>query len=109
MNWNIDTLWFDVCLVTALTSVGSIFFGHFEEHTPKWRRVLKLLLFVGLVVLITSTIGRLWTYVFLGAMLAAVAVVHGFVLPSKGINGLTAKPRDKYYRLRGWERYLDSR
>lgn len=105
--WSTDTIWFDVSLVTGLTAVGSIFFGHFEEHTPKIKRVFKLFFFVALVITITLTVGRLWTYLFLAGMLVAVVIVHGFILPSKGINGLTGKPRDKYYKLRGWEHHLD--
>jgi len=28
--------------------------------------------------------------------------VHAIWLPSKGINGWTGEPKDKYYELRGW-------
>jgi hypothetical protein len=30
--------------------------------------------------------------------------IHAVWLPSKGINGWTAEPRDKYYQLRGWKK-----
>jgi hypothetical protein len=102
--WNIDTYWFDVSLITGLTAFGSIYFGHFEEHTPKWRRVMKLIFFILLAVSISATAGRVWTLVFVGLCLVAVFIVHAIILPSKGINGLTGEPKEKYYKFRGWEK-----
>jgi hypothetical protein len=32
-----------------------------------------------------------------------VLIIHGWWLPKKGINGLTAEPKEKYYELRGWK------
>jgi hypothetical protein len=107
MDINIDTLWFEIAMVCGLTAFGSIFFGHFEEHTPKFRRVLKLLMFILIVVLISKYAGRVWALGFLGALLLGVVYIHGFWLPSKGINGLTGEPKRKYYELRGWTRFLD--
>jgi hypothetical protein len=104
--FNTDTPWFDVSLITGITAFGSIYFGHFELHTPKWRRVLKLIFFIALAVLITTFAGRTWTYILLAVMMLALVVVHGFILPSKGINGLTGEPKEKYYKLRGWEKYI---
>jgi hypothetical protein len=105
--WSTDTYWFDISLITGITAFGSIWFGHFELHTAKWRKVLKLFVLIAIVVGITATVGRLWTYVFLGAMMLGVVVVHGIVLPRKGINGITGEPKEKYYRFRGWEKYLE--
>jgi hypothetical protein len=104
--WSTDTFWFDVSLITGITALGSIYFGHFELHTPKWRRVVKLIMFIVIAVTLTATAGRMWTFIFLGVMLLAVVVVHVFVLPSKGINGLTGEPKEKYYKFRGWDKYL---
>ena len=104
--WNIDTIWFDISLITCMFAFGHIFFGHFEVHTPKWRKALKLVLFICLVVTITSTVGRVWTLGFLGVMTLAVVIIHAIVLPSKGINGWTGEPKEKYYKMRGWEKYL---
>ena len=104
---NINTLWFEVAIVCGITAFGSIFFGHFEEHTPKYRRVLKLILFNVVVVLLSKYLGRIWSFGFLGICLLGVVYVHGFWLPRKGINGLTGKPKSKYYKLRGWEKFLD--
>lgn len=95
--------WFEIAFVCGLTAVGTILMGHFEERTPKWRRVAKLALFCALSVLISATAGRAWFFGFLGALTAAVLVIHLWWLPQQGINGWTAEPRDKYYRLRGWK------
>ena len=104
--WNTDTIWFDISLITCMFAFGHIFFGHFEVHTPKWRKALKLILFICLVVVITSTVGRIWTLGFLGVMTLLVVIIHAFVLPAKGINGWTAEPKEKYYKMQGWEKYL---
>jgi len=104
--WNTNTFWFDLSLITGITAIGQIFFGHFELHTPRWRRVLKLFAFMGLMVAISATAGRMWSLVFLGAMLSGVLIVHALVLPARGINGWTGEPKEKYYKMRGWEKHL---
>jgi len=35
--------WFEVALAAAIFAVDNILFGHFEERTPKWRRVMKVM------------------------------------------------------------------
>jgi hypothetical protein len=102
--WNTDSLWLEVAVVSLITAFGSIFFGHFEVHTPKWRKVLKLLFFILVTVSLSATVGRIWAFAFLGFTLLMVAFIHAIWLPSKGINGWTAEPKDKYYELRGWKK-----
>lgn len=104
--WSTDTIWFDISLITGIFAFGQIYFGHFEVHTPKWRKALKLILFISIAVTITATVGRAWTFGFLGVMTLFVIIVHAFILPSKGINGWTGEPKEKYYKMRGWEKYL---
>lgn len=104
--WNTDTIWFDISLITSMFAFGHIYFGHFELHTPKWRKALKIVLFTGIAIAITSTVGRVWLFGFLGVMTLFVIIVHAFVLPAKGINGWTGEPREKYYKMRGWEKHL---
>jgi hypothetical protein len=97
-------IWIDIAAMTTLFAVGNILFGHFEERTPKWRRVLKLFVITSLVALISSTAGRAWSMALVGAMFGMVVVIHGWWLPKRhGINGWTAEPKDKYYALRGWK------
>ena len=100
--WNTDSLWFEVTVVTGIFAFGSIFFGHFEQHTPRWRKVLKLVLFIAITAGLSAFLGRAWALGFLGLCLLAVFYIHAVWLPSKGINGWTGEPRDKYYALRGW-------
>ena len=96
-------LWIDVAVMATLFALGNILFGHFEERTPKWRRVLKFFMMVAAVTAISSTAGRAWSASLVGLLLGIVAVIHGWWLPKQGINGFTAEPRDKYYALRGWK------
>ena len=96
-------MWMDIAIVASIFALGNILFGHFEEHTPKWRRLLKFFLFTALVALISTTLGSVWVYGLLGLLSLGVLYIHGLWLPSKGINGWTAEPKDRYYALRGWK------
>jgi hypothetical protein len=96
--------WFELAVVFGITAFGGIFFGHFEERTPRWRKVLKLILIGLMSVTVSATAGRTWFFVMLGAMIVFVVIIHAWWLPKKGINGWTAEPKDKYYALRGWKR-----
>jgi hypothetical protein len=102
--WNTESLWVEVAVVSTITAVGSIFFGHFEERTPKWRKVLKLLSFIIGTTVISAAAGRIWAFTFIGISLLIVVYVHAIWLPRKGINGWTGEPKDKYYELRGWKK-----
>lgn len=95
-------MWFEVAVISTMFAIGNIVFGHFEEHTPRWRRLLKMALVMAASVWISSTFGRAWFWGFLGAMALPVVVIHAWWLPRQGINGWTGEPREKYYALRGW-------
>jgi hypothetical protein len=97
-------IWIDVAVVAMMFAVGSIVFGHFEEGTPKWRRVLKLFVFTGLVALISSTAGRIWSAALVTSVVGAAALIRAWWLPKHGIDPWTGEPKDKYYALRGWKR-----
>lgn len=97
--WHIDTLWFDVAMVMSIFAIGTILFGHFEEHKPKWRRVLKVVIVLALVVGISGTVGRTWAYAVLSLPLIGAAIIHLWWLPKHGINGWTGEPKEKYYEL----------
>jgi hypothetical protein len=101
--WRTDTLWFDVAVVMTIFAVGSILFGRFEEHKPRWRRVLKVAVVLAVTLALATTMGRLWAYGVLMLPLLGAAWAHLYWLPKHGINGWTAEPRDKYLELvRGW-------
>jgi len=96
--------WFEIAVVCGLTALGTILLGHWEERTPKWRRVAKLAILCGVSVLLSATLGRAWFFGLLGVMLLAALIIHGWWLPYRhGINGWTGEPREKYYKLRGWQ------
>lgn len=98
-SMTLNTLWFDVALVFALFAVGNILFGHFEQHHPKWRRLLKVALFLTLVVALSATIGRGWGLGLLAVSLLGTAYIHLVWLPRNGVNGWTGEPRERYLAL----------
>jgi cadmium resistance protein CadD (predicted permease) len=99
--WHTDTYWFDVAIATTCLMLGHLFFGRFVEHNPRWRRLLKSVLGIVLLVGTSVVAGRVWMFVELGAIVLGVLVVHGWWLPRKGVNGWTAEPRERYYEIIG--------
>jgi hypothetical protein len=95
-------MWYEIAIVANIFAVGNILFGHFEEGTPKWRRLCKMLLVMGISVAISACFGRIWFWTFLGCMILPAVYIHAWWLPSRGINGWTGEPKDRYYELRGW-------
>jgi hypothetical protein len=101
MDWRTNTFWFDVAVAAFLLMLGHLYFGRFEEHRPRWRRLAKSLLGVAMVVATTAYFGRTWTLLLIAAIGVGVLVVHGWWLPRHGVNGWTAEPRARYYELLG--------
>jgi len=99
--WNIETAWFDVAIIMSMFAVGNILFGHFEEHKPKWRRLLKVAIFLAMTLVLSYLRLRWMIYTFISAVLIVVAYLHLRWLPSHGINGWTGEPKEKYYELLG--------
>ena len=97
-------MWMAVAVTAAIFAIGNILFGHFNERTPKWKRVTKVVLILVLVRIISDEAGPACGLAPIALMLVLAAVVHLWWLPPHGINGLTGEPRDKYYELRGWTR-----
>ena len=95
--------WFEVAIVATIFAVGNILFGHFEERTPKWRRVLKVFLFLAVTRVVSVELGRPWSYLVIVLPLVFALVIHLWWLPRKGINGWTGEPKVRYYELRGWK------
>lgn len=79
--------------------MGSILFGHFEEHKPKWRRLLKLVLVLCVVLTVSATLGRIWSYSLLAIPLLGAAYIHLRWLPAHGVNGWTGEPKERYLEL----------
>ncbi len=101
-TWRTDPLWLDVAVFLFLVLVGHVLLGHFEEHKPKWRRVLKVTLALALFVTIGFAAGRPWAWVSIALpAVVGVLIVHGWWLPKHGIDGWTGEPRQKYLELVG--------
>lgn len=99
--WQADSLWFEVAIVMAIAGVGSILLGHFEEHKPKWRRLLKIAIILAAVLTVSATVGRIWAFGLLALLLVVALFLHAWWLPKHGVNGWTGEPRERYYELIG--------
>ena len=97
--WSLDTRWFDLAVVMSIFAFGSILFGLFEQHKPRGRRVLKVIIVSGVFLLVAETAGRAAAYALLAIPLVVAAYAHLIWLPKHGINGWTGEPRDKYLEL----------
>jgi hypothetical protein len=84
--WATNTLWVEIAVVSIMFLLGHIFLGHFEERSPKWRKLLKYVLTVCIILAISVLAGRTYAFIVLGAALIPVFYVHGIMLPKKGIN-----------------------
>lgn len=102
--WSTNTLWFEVAIVSILLLLGHIFLGHFEERSPKWRKLLKYVITLAIVISLSTFFGRATAFMVLGISLIPVVYIHAVLLPKKGINGWTGEPKSKYYEFRGWSR-----
>ena len=97
--WIRNSYWFDLALYFGMVALGSICFGRFEDWKPRWRRVLKIVIFTVLFTGLLQLGGRPLAWGVLGALLLVVIYLHAVWLPLHGINGWTAEPRDKYLDL----------
>jgi hypothetical protein len=104
--WNTNTLWFEVAIVSIFFLFGHIFLGHFEERSPKWRKVIKYFITLVIIISISVFFGRAIAFVILGLALIPVIYIHSVLLPKKGINGWTGEPKSKYYEFRGWDKNI---
>ena len=104
--WHTNTLWFEISIVTITILLGHIFLGHFEERSPKWRKVVKWLAAIAIVVFISIFFGRTIALIVFGSFFIPVVYIHGVLLPKKGINGWTGEPKSKYYEFRGWSKNI---
>jgi protein-S-isoprenylcysteine O-methyltransferase Ste14 len=75
--WNINTLWFEVSVVTIFYLLGNIYFGHFEERSPKWRKVAKYIVTLIIIIVISVYAGRTVAMIVLGASIIPIVYIHG--------------------------------
>lgn len=104
-----NTLWFEISVVSVIYALGNILMGHFEEQTPKIRRVSKYLLTLLIICSVSAYFGRATAMLLLSSFILPLLYVHGYYLPKKiGINGWTGEPKSKYYEFRKWNKDLFS-
>jgi len=104
--WSTDSLWLEISIVTIFFLFGHIYFGHFEERSPKWKKVLKYVITLGIILTLSILFGRTIALVVLGVSILPIIYIHGIVLPKKGINGWTGEPKGRYYDFRGWDKNI---
>ena len=91
-------------MVTIFFLLGNIFMGHFEERRPHWRKLVKYIVALAIILLISTCFGRAAARIVLAVSVIPIAYVHGVLLPSKGINGWAGEPKSRYYEFRGWSK-----
>jgi hypothetical protein len=107
--WSTDSLWFEIAIVSMIFAVGNMVMGHFEERTPKYRRVGKYLLVLLLICGISVLFGRAIAMMVLGVSILPILYIHAYYLPrKKGINGWTGEPKSRYYEFRKWDKDIFS-
>ena len=108
--WSTNSLWFEIAIVSIIYAAGNILMGHFEEQTPKIRRIGKYTLTLAAVCVISIYFGRTVAMILLASFLFPLLYIHAYYLPKKkGINGWTGEPKSKYYEFRNWDKDIFSR
>ena len=97
--WNTQSYWFEVSIVTMLLLLGHIFLGHFEERSPSWRKLLKFVLTLVIVISLSAMFNRTVAFVVLGIALLPVIYIHAILFPK--INAPVRR-----HRLTRWDQDL---
>lgn len=107
--WETESLWFEIAIVSIIYAIGNMVMGHFEERTPKVRRVGKYVLTLVIICSISFFFGRMMAMITLSLFIIPILYVHGYFLPKKkGINGWTGEPKSRYYEFRKWDKNIFS-
>ena len=101
--WDLDTIWFDIAVVSSIMALGHILFGVFEERTPRLRKFMKFILTLMICISLSLFVSRWVMFLFIGIFGVMALYLHAIYLPKKGINGWTSEPKKKYYEFRGWD------
>lgn len=91
-------------IAAVFVAVGTTVFGQFEDRSPVWRRLLRWMAFLAVLLAVQLALGRPWTFVWIGGLPLIGTTFHIIWCARNGINPLTAEPRDRYLELRGWTR-----
>jgi hypothetical protein len=96
-------MWFELALASMLLCAGIIIFGRFEERTPKWRKLLKIAIFLGITARLATSAGRPWALGWIAFAGVLGLSVHFLWCRRNGIDPWTAEPWGRYSELRGWK------
>ncbi|MBX2984814.1 MAG: hypothetical protein LC109_00450 [Bacteroidia bacterium] len=102
--WETNSLWFEIAIVSITIALGHILLGHFEERTPRIRKLIKYIVTLIVVVGLSLCFGRTVALTVYSIFFIPVLYIHGVLLPKKGINGWTGEPKSKYYEFRKWDK-----
>lgn len=86
-------------VITIASLAYFVVFKKFEKHVPMRRRIVKLLIVVGVLSIIGIVFSRYAFWGMIGLMTIGQIYVHGVYFPKHGVNGWTAEPYDKYLEL----------
>jgi hypothetical protein len=100
MTLAVNTLWFEIAIITSIFAFGQLFFAAFAEESSKGSRFVKMIAFTGLAPIISAVFGRMWFFAVLGSFLCFFLYIHAWYLPKNGVNGFTGEPKEIYDALR---------
>ena len=90
----------EILIVLTIASLSYfVAFNKFEKHVPIRRRIVKLLIVVGVLSIIGILFSRYAFWGTIALMTIGQVYVHGVYFPKHGVNGWTAEPYDKYPEL----------
>jgi O-antigen/teichoic acid export membrane protein len=99
---SLSVLALDVLVFSAGWLLAQALFSGYEQHVPLAKRLAKFVVLLLAFVAVRAIAGRTAFYVLLGAMTAAIAVLHGYWFHRRhGVHWRTAEPRDRYFKLIG--------
>lgn len=90
----------EILIVLMIASLAYfVVFNKFEKHVPMTRRIVKLIIVVGVLSIIGILFSRFAFWGMIALMTIGQIYVHGVYFPKHGVNGWTAEPYDKYLEL----------
>ena len=98
----IRVVWIELSVWVLSWVVGSLVFAGYEAHVPWTKRMLKLVVMLGVLTVVHILLGRFWFYGLLAAAGVGMAVLHGWWFHQRhGVHWRTAEPRARYLALIG--------
>jgi hypothetical protein len=89
-------------VMAAFLALGNIVFWRFDPRQPLWRRLLKAVVALAVTAAVLHYFGWTGILIWFVILLGPLIYIHAIWLPRHGVNGWTAKPREKYHQLCGW-------